>query len=128
MFAKDYDAKAYSIWRFKYEKADAEDCTVLFKTENLRDITMQKIDCFRKNGFSVVGIYGKEGGYEVDGVWMFRGLGVPEWIQDGYEYYEKTQLCPSKEADRAMINDFWLNKKTGDVCNGLPIASTVDFK
>jgi elongation factor 1-gamma len=128
MFANDYDSKAYSVWRFKFIKADETDCTVLFKTENLRDITMQKIDQNRKDGFAVVGIYGQEGGYEVDGVWMFRGLEVPEWIQDGYEYYEKTQLCPSKPEDRKVIDDFWLNKKTGEMCQGLKIASTVDFK
>jgi len=128
MFANDYDSKAYSIFKFKYQKYDDEDGKLLWKTENLRDITMQKIDHSRKNAFSVVGIYGVEGNYELIGVWMFRGLGVPEWIADAKEYYDKVELNPSKPEDRKIINAYWLNKKIGDVVEGLACASNVDFK
>ena len=128
MFAKDYDAKAYSIFKFKYQKYDETDCTVLFKTENLRDISMQKIDHQRKNAFSVVGVYGAPGNFDLIGVWMFRGLGVPEWIADAMEYYDKDELCPSNPEHRKIIDAYWLNKKEGDSIEGRVVASTVDFK
>merc|ERR1712225_82587 len=80
---------------------------------------LQRCDHFRKHCFSMTAILGEEPDLDIEQVWMFRGKGVPQEMIDHpqFEYYIKTELDVTKEADRAKIADFWCTAE-GATCNG----------
>lgn len=75
-----------------------------YLTNNLKNGHLRNIDHFRKYTFAAYGIYGVEGNYELDGVWMWRGLEIPsEWKEhQSYDYFTFTKMDPKKEADQAL--------------------------
>ncbi len=51
-----------------------------YLTKNLKNGHIRNIDHFRKYCFASYGIYGTEGNYEIEGIWMWRGTEIPmEW-------------------------------------------------
>ena len=78
-FWKNFDAKGYSLWFVHYEKA-GDQGKVFFKTNNLKNLFLQKLDKLRKYSFSVYGVYGTEPDLEVEGVWFWRGTDIPEIV------------------------------------------------
>ena len=94
----------------QYQKLTSER-KVLFKSNNNSNSSLQKLDPFRKFSFSVHGIYGEEGNYEIRGVWMWRGIKIPEEIKahDKYPYMTIKQLDTRSEVDRKLIESYWLN-------------------
>lgn len=64
---------------------------------------------FRRYTFAVHGVYGAEPDLEVEGVWMWRGIDIPEELKehDSYEYITFKKL--DKDSDRKFIEEFWLN-------------------
>jgi len=113
----------------QYQKLPSEG-KELFKTKNSSSFFLQKLDPFRKYTFSVHGVYGDEGNYEVRGVWMWRGTEIPEQIMehDNYPYMTIKKLDPTSESDRKMVNDYWLNLVPGKQVDGMPVAEVVYFK
>lgn len=128
LFSTDYDSKAFSIYYTRYQKLPTE-CKEFWKTENGHSLFTQKIDAYRKFAFAVFGIYGEEGNYEIRGVWLWRGVGIPFFMEqhESFEYHERRQLDHTNEADRALIYSYWLNTKSGSV-EGLNVAKTETFK
>lgn len=80
---------------------------------------LQRIDHFRKHVLAMHATLGEEPNLNVEGVWLFRGQGVPQQMIDHpqFEYYKKRELDISKEEDRQLIRDFW-GAKAGDKING----------
>ena len=78
-FWKKFDANGYSLWRMRYDKLPSEG-KVLFRCKNSMSFFLQKLDSFRKYSFAAHGIYGTEGDYDIRGLWMWRGLDIPEEV------------------------------------------------
>lgn len=104
------DLEGYSFWFMQYQKLASEG-KVLFKSNNSSSFFLQKLDPFRKYSFGVHGVYGEEGNYEIRGVWMWRGLEIPEEIKahDNYPYMTIKKLDAKSEVDRKLIESYWLN-------------------
>jgi len=128
-FKTEYDRNAFSIYYTRYEKTKSEG-KELWKTENMRDLFLQKIDSNRKHAFAAIGIYGAEPELEIKGVWLWQGKGVPQFMEDheSFEYYEKRELNPDNDADKALIYAYWTKTNKGDQVEGLAVDSVVSFK
>lgn len=49
-------------------------------TINLKNGMLMRLDKLRTNCFSSWGVYGAEGAYEIEGIWLFRGTEIPaDW-------------------------------------------------
>lgn len=66
---------------------------------------------------------GAEPNLEIEGVWLFRGKGIPQEMKDHpqFEYHKVRELDVSKEEDKQLITDFWA-AKVGDTINGQPVV------
>jgi len=128
-FWKKVDYNGFSFWFMQYQKLPSEG-KVLFKTNNSVGIFLQNLDPFRKYCFSAHGVYGTEGEYEIRGVWMWRGLDIPDEIKehDSFPYMTVKKLDPHQESDRKLIEEYWLNINEGAVVDGLPVANVVYHK
>jgi elongation factor 1-gamma len=128
-FWNKFDPNGYSFWWMQYQKLPSEG-KVLFKTNNSSSFFLQKVDSFRKYAFAAHGVYGVEGEYEIRGVWMWRGTEIPEEMQshDSFPFMTIKKLDPSNEADRKLVEDYWLNINEGAIVDGLPVAEVVHFK
>lgn len=124
-----YDDKAFSVYFIKYQRLEDEG-KELWLTENNRDMFLQRIDQYRKYTFGTYGIYGKEGDYDIQGVWMWRGKGIPFFLQeqDAFEYFDKVELDPKKPADRKRIEEYWLNINKGQTVEGRDVCTVEQFK
>jgi len=67
---------------------------------------------------------GEEPNLEIQGVWLFRGKGIPQEMKDHpqFEYHKVRELNFDNEEDRKLITDFWCAKE-GDIVNGLKVQS-----
>lgn len=128
-FWTKWDPTGYSFWFMQYQKLPSEG-KVLFMTNNLCGIFLQNLDTFRKYTFSVHGVYGVEGDYEIRGVWMWRGTDIPAEIRehDSFPYLTIKKLDHTNENDKKLVESYWLNLNSGTVVDGLPVAETVYFK
>jgi elongation factor 1-gamma len=109
-FWDKYDPQGYSLWWMQYQKLPSEG-KILFKTCNSSSFFLQKLDPFRKYSFSAHGVYGVEGNYEIRGVWMWKGTEIPEEVKehDNFPYLTIRRLDEKNEADRQLVEDYWLN-------------------
>ena len=98
-------------------------------TSNLYDMMIQKLEKLRKHAFAVYGVYGVEGAYVIQGVWLLRGLDFPDELKEyeAFPYLDKEKLSESSEKDRATINEFWSKMNEGDMVNGRPVFKTEYF-
>lgn len=128
-FEKEYDANAFSVYYVRYQKLASEG-KVLFKTTNGRDGFLERIDQNRKYVFASHGVYGVEGDYDIRGVWLWRGKGIPFFLEEHpqFEYYERRELNPNVPEDRQVIDNYWLNLNEGAVVDGLAAVDVVTFK
>jgi len=106
-FWNNLDKNGYSLWRCDY-KYNAE-CTKVFMTCNLIGGWIQRLDKLRKYGFGAINIFGEEPNLEVSGIWLFRGLEIPQEMKDcdDAEHYEWTKLNPDDAATRELVGDYW---------------------
>jgi len=128
-FWASYDSNGYSLWHLHYQKLASEG-KILFKTCNYYSMFLQKIDNFRKYAFSVHGVYGDEGNYEIRGLWMWRGTDVAPQLKehDSYEYHTFKKLDSNNENDRKLVEDYWLHVNQGEVCDGLTVQEVTCFR
>ena len=105
-----YDPNGYSLWWMQYQRLPSEG-KILFKTNNSSSFFLQKLDNFRKYTFSAHGVYGVEGDYEIRGVWMWRGTDIPDEVKehDNFPYMTIKRLDHTSEADRKLIEQYWLH-------------------
>ena len=116
-FFETYDPAGYTIYYCKYEKYEGEG-VVHYQTSNLMNGFLQRIDHFRNHAFAMMAILGEEPSLEIEGVWLFRGKGIPQEMIDHpqFEYYTKRELDVTKDEDKQLITDFWA-AKVGETCN-----------
>jgi len=124
-----FDPTGFSFWKMKYDKLPSEG-KVLFRTKNSMSMFLQKFDQFRKYTFAAHGIYGVEDGYDIRGVWMWRGTEIPEEVKqhDSFEYMFIDRLDSAKPEDKKLIEEYWLNLEEGQMVDGMPVAYVETFK
>jgi elongation factor 1-gamma len=83
-------------------------------TSNLIGGFYQRLEKLHKYAFGNMIIFGDEPALSVSGVWLFRGLDVPEDMKacDDFEHYNWKKLDPNSEADRKLVDDY--NALEGD--------------
>jgi elongation factor 1-gamma len=120
-FFETYDPEGYSIYFVHYDKYEGEG-VVLYQTSNLMNGFLQRIDHFRTHCFAMMAILGEEPSLEIEGVWLFRGKGIPQEMIDHpqFEYYQKRELDVTKDEDKQLITDFW-SAKVGENVHGLKV-------
>jgi len=128
-FFDNFDPKGYSIYFVHYIKAEGEG-KVFFLTNNLKNGFLQRLDHFRKYAFGVHGVYGEEPNLEIQGVWVWRGEGIPAEIKelDSYEYHNWTKLDPSKEEDRKKVSEYWTHLNEDEIADGVRVRDAKYFK
>lgn len=117
-----YDPEGWSVYLLHYEKAEGEGEKV-FMTSNLVDGFMQRLDFMRKYSFGSMGVYGDEPSLEVKGVFLWRGVGIPQIMNEhpSFEYYRTQQLDPSLPEHRQIIADYWTKAEESDQVEGLAV-------
>jgi elongation factor 1-gamma len=83
---------------------------------------LQRFDHFRKHCFAMHAVLGEEPNLEIQGVWLFRGKGIPQEMKEHpqFEYYKIRELSIDNEDDKKLISEFW-SAKVGDTVNGLKV-------
>ena len=127
-FWEIYDPEGYSLWHLEYQNLPSE-CKVLFRTSNSKGMFLQKCDALRRYAFATHGVYGVEDDYKIRGVWMFRGLEIPQEMKDNdlYEYITFTKLDPNKEEDKKLVHDYWTKLDENDEVEGRKCADVNYF-
>jgi len=106
-----------SIWYLDYDKADGEGIKEAI-TNNYLNGFIQRIDeRLRRHSFGVFVVLGKEGCFEVRGVMLFRGEGIPEPMKEHsqFEYWKQKKLDPKNEADRNLFAAYFDSKEGGQL-------------
>jgi len=127
-FWEVYDPEGYSLWRLEYDNLPTE-CKVLFRTSNSKGMFLQKCDNLRRYAFATHGVYGVEDDYKIRGLWMFRGLEVPQEMKDNdlYEYIHFRKLDHTNEEDRKLVHDYWTKLDENDEVEGRKCADVSYF-
>ena len=127
-FWEIYDPEGYSLWRLEYDNLPSE-CKVLFRTSNSKGMFLQKCDNLRRYAFATHGVYGVEDDYKIRGLWMFRGLEVPQEMKDNdlYEYIHFRKLDHTNEEDRKLVHDYWTKLDENDEVEGRKCADVSYF-
>ena len=127
-FWEVYDPQGYSLWHLEYQNLPTE-CKILFRTSNSKSMFLQKCDPLRRYSFAAHGVYGVEDDYKIRGVWMFRGLEIPQEMKDNdlYEYITFTRLDPNKEEDKKLVHDYWTKLDENDEVEGRKCADVSYF-
>ena len=117
-FFDNFRNEDFTIYHCVYEMYAGEG-EVLYQTLNMLNGFMQRIDHFRKHALAMHAVLGEEPKLSIEGVWMFRGKGIPQQMIDHpqFEYYKNRELDVTNEADRKLIADFWC-AKDGETING----------
>lgn len=121
-FWEHYDPAGYSIWVFHYNKLPGE-CTVLYRTNNLLNGFLQRMEDFRKYSFGYLGIYGAEPELDVAGCFMWRGTEFPQEMKDHpqIEGFKITKVDTSSEEGIQLVNDYWGKTEENDIVEGKPV-------
>ena len=127
-FWEIYDPKGYSLWWLEYQNLPTE-CKVLYRTSNSKGMFLQKCDALRRYAFAVHGVYGVEEDYKIRGLWMFRGLEIPQEMKDNdlYEYITFRKLDITKEEDKKLVHDYWTKLNETDEVEGRKCADVEYF-
>lgn len=121
-FFEEYDPEGYSIYFLHYNKYEGEG-QVQYQFTNFLNGFLQRFDHFRRHCLAMYCMLGAEPNLEIEGVWMFRGKGIPQEMIDHpqFEYHSARELFVTKEEDRKLITDFWCCK-VGESINGQTVV------
>lgn len=102
---KNFDASGFSaFWcRYKYN----EENKMQFMTANLVRGWFQRMEGCRKYAFGVALLIGEEKKHEIVGLWIFRGKGMPEIVNEVEDtvLFDWTEI-PDINAEAAKITDY----------------------
>jgi len=106
-FWENLDTAGYSLWFCDYKYN--EECQKVFMTANLIGGWFQRLDKLRKYGFGTVCIFGEEPKLEVGGVWLFRGLEVPQEMRevDDYDNFSWKKVALEDAVQKALVADYF---------------------
>ena len=127
-FWEIYDPEGYSLWWVEYQNLPSE-CKILYRTSNSKGMFLQKCDAVRRYAFAVHGVYGVENDYKVRGVWMFRGLEIPQEMKDNdlYEYLIFRRIDINNPQDKQLVHDYWTKLDENDEVEGRKCADCEYF-
>jgi elongation factor 1-gamma len=120
---KQFDPAGFSLWFLHYDKYKGEG-EKLYITNNLCNGFLQRFDEFRKYCLARHLVLGDEPNLEIEGVWLWRGTGIPQEAIDHpqFEYYKTRKLDLNVKEDEDLIRAFWGAEYT-DKINGQTIQS-----
>ncbi len=120
---KLYDPNGFSLWFLHYDKYKGEG-EKLYITNNLCNGFLQRFDDFRKYCLARHLVIGDEPNLEIEGVWLWRGTGIPQEARDHpqFEYYKTRKLDLNVKEDEDLIRAFWGAEYT-DKINGQTIQT-----
>jgi len=108
-FWEHFDPEGYSLYQVDYKYND--ELNMMFTTNNFVSGFIQRLDPLRKYGFGSMLIFGDEAAkkFDVSGVWLFRGKGVPAEMAEceQAEQFNFTKLDQNNPAHRELIGDYW---------------------
>lgn len=100
-----YDPEGYSLWFCDYKYNDEN--TVSFVTLNKVSGFLQRMDLARKYSFGKMLVIGSNPPFKVQGLWLFRGQEVPQFVIDecyDMELYDWTKVDLADEAQKERVN------------------------
>ncbi|XVE94206.1 hypothetical protein REPUB_Repub01dG0261900 [Reevesia pubescens] len=100
-----YDPEGYSLWFCDYKYN--EENTVSFVTMNKVGGFLQRMDLARKYAFGKMLVVGSEPPFKVNGLWLFRGQEIPQFVIDecyDMELYEWKKVDISDEAQKERVS------------------------
>ena len=121
-----YDPEGYSLWFCDYKFN--EENTVTFVTMNKVGGFLQRMDHVRKYAFGKMCILGEEPPFKIKGVWLFRGLEIPQLVLDecyDAELYKWSKVDISNEEQKALVNAYF---EEPDVIQGEKLLEAKCFK
>ncbi|KAL4580776.1 hypothetical protein LXL04_016978 [Taraxacum kok-saghyz] len=104
-FWEMFDPEGYSLWFCNYKYNDEN--TVSFVTMNKVGGFLQRMDLARKYAFGKMLIIGNNPPFKVQGLWLFRGPEIPQFVMDecyDMELYDWTKVDLSDEAQKERVN------------------------
>jgi elongation factor 1-gamma len=84
----------------------------------------------RKHALGVIGVYGDEPNLEIKGVFIFRGIEIPEPMakeHPQFEFFSTRKLDVTKEEDRKLAEEYFDTKEEGTV-EGLTVQTYKLYK
>ena len=114
--------KEYSFWFIEYQNLES-DKYKLFRLKNSKNFFLERIEeNFKKNAIGIHGVYGNNDiGYKVKGVWMWKGMEIPEEIKQNeyFDYLDIKKLeCDKNIEDKKLVEKFWIKCNKGDEIDG----------
>ena len=102
------DFNAFSFFHLTYDKLPNQ-CSVDYKTKNLLIGFLERCEFFRDHVYGVHCVTGKEGDYNINGVWLWRGTDKLVCIDENpvAEYYFYKKLDPKNEDDKKLIKEYF---------------------
>jgi len=126
-FWEKFDRNGFSLWFAKYKYNNELD--VIFKSCNLMGGFIQRLESLRKYGFASLLLFGTDGNLEISGIFVVRGLSLPEEITGCPDAtsYDFTPVNIDDAADRLKFDDYlcWDGSFGGQP---LPFAQGKTFK
>ena len=107
---KMLDWEGWSFWHFHYEKYGDEG-KLLHVTNNLLTGFMSRAEHTGKYTFARMGVFGEEPNLEIMGVWLVRGLEIPDGLAKEhaqFEYYKTRKLDPrNNKDDDTLVREYF---------------------
>ncbi|KAK4793441.1 hypothetical protein SAY86_023876 [Trapa natans] len=100
-----YDPEGYSLWFCDYKYN--EENTVTFVTMNKVGGFLQRMDLARKYAFGKMLVTGANPPYKVQGLWLFRGPEIPQFVIDecyDMDLYDWKKVDITDEAQKERVN------------------------
>ncbi|QLG71788.1 hypothetical protein HG535_0C01370 [Zygotorulaspora mrakii] len=106
-FWEHYNPDEYSIWRVDYKYND--ELTLTFMSNNLIGGFFNRLSASVKYVFGAMVVYGENNNNGIVGAVMIRGQDyVPAFdVAPDWESYSYKKLDPSKDEDKAFIENMW---------------------
>jgi elongation factor 1-gamma len=120
-FYKQLDWEGWSFWHLKYDIYEGEG-DKLHITSNLLTGFLSRAEHTSKYTFGRIGVFGEEGGLQIQGVWLMRGQEIPDGLRKEhpqFEYYFTKKLDPRGNPEHDKLVRDYFGCKEEDVVEGL---------
>ena len=127
---KMLDWEGWTFWHFHYDKYEGEG-EKLHITNNMMNGFLSRAEHTNKYAFARHGVFGEEPKLEIMGVWLLRGLELPDGLvkeHPQFEYYHTRKLDPrNKKEDDTLIREYFGGAE-GDKMGGFTCQTLKWFK
>ena len=127
-FWKDYDPSGYSIWQIEYNN-DPSECITLFRTVIIKGDILLQLQYFKKYCFGVLGVYGSDGDYKINGCMVWRGQEIPDEMKEivCFNKLKFKKLNEKEKSDIEIVHDYWTKINENDKVFGRQAIDTRYF-